>query len=359
MKRATIASGRAAARFALLAALLGALPAGSAAAAKKAHPGEHDVRATVQQMRVVMGTPCTIIAEGADSVWAKASLDSAFEILSDIDDRLTLWRDGGELSALDSARAEFRTPVSSQLYAVIDSALALAAETDGAFDPTIEPLTRAWDLRGEGRVPTPEELSDARYRTGWRMVQIEPTLHTVRFRRDRMGFDLDGIAKGFALDQAIVFLRTRRLARVLIDFGSDLVGFTDGEAWTVDVGDPDDRNQPAVRLVMRQGGVSSSGQSARFFTSSGGHEDRVLDPAIGRPVERLATVTVIAPSATRSDAFATALLVMGREKVPDFLASHPDLGVLWLEHQGHALRAWRWNLPTVSAAPNVRIDWAQ
>jgi thiamine biosynthesis lipoprotein len=127
----------------------------------------------------------------------------------------------------------------------------------------------------------------------------------------------------------------------------------------VDIGDPDDRNQPAVRLVMRQGGISSSGQSARFFTKSGGHEDRVLDPASGHPVERLATVTVIAPSATRSDAFATALLVMGREKIPEFLASHRDLGVLWLEHQGHALRAWRWNLPTISAAPDVRIDWVQ
>jgi thiamine biosynthesis lipoprotein len=363
VKRGATGCGRAATRpaliGALLAALIGALLAGPAAAAKKPHPGEHDVRATVQQMRVVMGTPCTMIAEGADSLWAKASLDSAFDILSELDDLLTLWRDGSELSALDSARAELRTSVSPRLYAVIDSALAIAADTDGAFDPTIEPLTRAWDLRGEGRVPTPEELSDARYRTGWQMVQIEPTLQTVRFRRDRMGFDLDGIAKGFALDQAISFLRSRRLARVLIDFGSDLAGFTDGEAWTVDIGDPDDRNQPAVRLVMRQGGISSSGQSARFFTKSGGHEDRVLDPASGHPVERLATVTVVAPSATRSDAFATALLVMGRERVPEFLASHRDLGVLWLEHQGHALRAWRWNLPTVSAAPNVRIDWVQ
>ena len=334
-------------------------PSDAHAAAKKKRAGEHDVRASVQRMRVVMGTPCTMIAEGVDSIWVKASLDSAFAILSDYDDLLTLWRDSSELSALDSARAEFRTPVSPQLYAVIDTALAIAAETDGAFEPTIEPLIEAWDLRGEGRIPTPEELSDARYRTGWQLVQIEPTLHTVRFRRDRMGFDLDGIGKGFALDRAIAFLRTRHLARVLIDFGSDVAGFSDGEAWTVDIGDPDDRNQPAVRLVMRQGGISSSGLSARFFTQSGGHEDKVLDPATGQPVERLATVTVVAPSATRSDAMATALLVMGREKIPEFLESHRGLGVLWLERSGHSLRAWRWNLPIASASPNVMVDWVQ
>ena len=335
------------------------LPAAPARAARKAHPGEHDVRRSVTRMRMRMGTPCTIVAEGLDSVWTATSIDSAFEIIGELDDMMTLWRDGSELSALDSARAEIRTPVSPRLYAVIDSALAIAAETDGAFDPTVEPLTRAWDLRGEGRVPDPLELSDARRNVGFQMVQIEPTLRTVRFRRDHMGLDLDGIGKGYALDLAIAFMRTRRLSRVLIDFGSDLECFSDGEAWAIDIGDPEDRSQPAVRLVSHSGAVSTSGQSARFFTKSGGHADRVLDPGTGRPIDRVATVTVIAPSGTRSDALATALLVMGREKIPEFLEAHGGLGVLWLERQGHALRAWRWNLPTISAAPNVRVDWVQ
>lgn len=335
------------------------LPAAPARAARKARPGEHDVRRTVTRMRMRMGTPCTIVAEGLDSVWTSASIDSAFEIIGQLDGMMSLWRDGGELSALDSAQAEIRTPVSPRLYAVIDSALTIAAETEGAFDPTIEPLTRAWDLRGEGRVPDPSELSDARRNVGFEMVQIEPTLRTVRFRRDHMGLDLDGIGKGYALDLAIAFLRTRRLSRVLIDFGSDLECFSDGEAWTVDIGDPDDRGQPAVRLISRSGAVSTSGQSARFFTKSGGHEDRVIDPSTGRPIARLATVTVVAPCGTRSDALATAFLVMGRERIPEFLQTHGGLGVLWLERQGHELRAWRWNLPTASAAPNVRVDWVQ
>jgi thiamine biosynthesis lipoprotein len=335
------------------------LPVTSAQGARKSHPGKHDVRKTVTRMRVLMGTPCTIVAEGLDSLWTAGSIDSAFGIIGELDVMMSLWREGGELSALDSAQAEVRTPVSPRLYAVIDSALAIAAETEGAFDPTIEPLTRAWDLRGEGRVPDPLELSDARRSVGFQMVQIEPTLHTVRFRRDHMGLDLDGIGKGYACDLAIAFLRTRRLSRVLIDFGSDAECFSDGEAWTIDIGDPDDRNQPAVRLVSRTGAVSTSGQSARFFTKSGGHEDRVIDPSTGHPVDRIASVTVVAPSGTRSDALATALLVMGREKASEFLQSRQDLGVLWLERQGHALRAWRWNLPTVSASPNVSVDWVQ
>jgi thiamine biosynthesis lipoprotein len=330
-----------------------------ARAARTSHPGRHDVRTTVQRMRVLMGTPCTIVAEGLDSVWTKASIDSALEIMGELDGMMSLWHDGGELSALDSAQAEIRTPVSPRLYAVIESALRIAEETDGAFDPTIEPLTRAWDLRGPGRVPDPLELSDARHSVGWQNVQIEPSMRTVRFRRDHMGLDLDGIAKGYALDLAIGFLRTRRLSRVLIDFGSDLECFTDGEAWTIDIGDPDDRNQPAVRLVTRTAGISTSGLSARFFTSAGGHEDRVIDPRSGHPIERLASVTVVAPTGTRSDALATAFLVMGRERIPEFLQTHADLGVLWLEREGHSLRAWRWNLPTASAAPNVRVDWVQ
>ena len=346
-------------RGVIVAAFAAMLAVTPAQAARKSHPGRHDVRITAERMRLVMGTPCTIVAEGLDSLWAVTQIDSAFRLIAGLDRTLSLWQDGGELSALDSAEAEVRTPCSPALYAVIDSAFAIAAETDGAFDPTIEPLTRLWDLRGEGRVPDPLEISDARYRVGWQMVQIEPTLRTVRFRREHMALDLDGIAKGYALDVAIGFLRTRRLARVLIDFGSDLACYTDGEAWTIDIGDPEDRSIPVVRLVSRQGGISTSGGSARFFTKSGGHFDRVLDPGTGRPLERGATVTVVSPSGTRSDAMATALLVMGREKIPEFLTSHRELGVLWLEHSGHVIKAWRWNLPTASAAPNVVVQWMQ
>ncbi|MGH7743002.1 MAG: FAD:protein FMN transferase, partial [Candidatus Eiseniibacteriota bacterium] len=342
--------------FALAAAI--ANPA-LAAAAKSKHPGRHDVRVTVERMRILMGTPCTIVAEGLDSVWTAASIDSALHLIAALDGVLSLWKDGGELSALDSAEAEVRTQVSPSLYAVIDSALAIAAETDGAFDPTVEPLTRVWDLRGEGRVPAPEQIADARQSVGWAMVQIEPTIRTVRFRREHMGLDLDGIAKGYALDVAIAFLRTRRLSRVLIDFGSDFECFSDGEAWTLDVGDPDDRNAPVVRLVTRSGGVSISGQSARFLTKNGGHFDRVLDPRSGRPLDLRASVTVVARTGTRSDALATAFLVMGRERIPEFLASHRDLGVMWLEREGHSLKGWRWNLPTASIAPNVKLDWVQ
>jgi len=342
----------------MVCAAIGVSLATPAAAARK-HPGEHDVRITVQRMRVLMGTPCTIVAEGIDSVWTSATVDSAFELIASLDDVMTLWRPGSELAALDSAQAEVRTQVSPELFAVIDSALTIAAETEGAFDPTIEPLSRAWDLRGEGRTPDPLEIADARHSVGWYMAQIQPAYRTVRFRREHMGFDLDGIGKGYALDLAIDFLRRRQMKRVLIDFGSDLEGYTDGEAWTIDIGDPDDRNTSAVRLVTRQAGVSTSGQSARFFTKSGGHVDRVIDPETGRPVSVGATVTVVAPSGTRSDALATAFLVMGREKIGEFLATRPELGVLWLERQGRTLRAWRWNLPTATAEPNVNIEWAQ
>lgn len=329
------------------------------AAAARKHPGEHDIRKTVERMRVVMGTPCTIVAEGIDSVWTSASVDSAFALIGALDDLMTMWRAGSELAGLDSARAEVRTRVSLPLYAVIDSALAIADETDGAFDPTIEPLTEAWDLRGDGRTPDPDTLYDARHSVGHQMVQIEPTLHTVRFRRDHMGLDLDGIGKGYALDVAISFLRTRRLSRVLIDFGTDLECFSDLEPWTIDIGDPDDRNQSTVRLTTRQGAVSTAGSSARFFTQSGGHFDRVIDPASGRPLEHGGTVTVVAMDGTRADALATALLVMGREKTAEFLNERTDLGVLWLEHQGRSLRGWRWNLPTATTAPNANVEWVQ
>ena len=123
------------------------------------------------------------------------------------------------------------------------------------------------------------------------------------------------------------------------------------------VADPADRLSPALRLVVRQGAVSTSGQGERFVTADHQRFGHVLDPRNGRPLTTTATVTVIAASATRADGLSTALLVMGRERARAFVEAHPDLGAIWLERGDDGLHAWRWNVATASFEPGVRAEW--
>lgn len=350
-------ASRAASRLARAFTILAILTAPAAGAVSHHRPGEHDVRRTIERARVLMGTTCTVIAEGGDSLWTAKAVDDAFQEIDRLEGVLSSWREDSELSRLNATGPEQRIPCSPDLFTVLDSSLAIARLTDGAFDPTIEPLNRAWDLRGAGRVPESGELAEARERVGWPNVQTEPTLRTVRFRKDGMGLDFGGIGKGYALDRAAELLRDRGVKRALLNFGGELVGTSDGEAWVIQIADPADRMRPVVKLILKRGAVSTSGQGERFVTVNGRTYGHILDPRQGRPLDTRATVTVVARSGTLADGFSTALLVMGREKAQAFVADHREIGALWLEPTVEGIRAWAWNLPTIAGEPGVRIEW--
>ncbi len=319
-------------------------------------PGLHNVRRAVERSRVVMGTMCTIVAEGFDSTWTARAVNAAFGEIDRLDSVFGYGNARSEIARLNAAGPEVRTPCSNDLYGALDSALAIARETEGAFDPTIVPLMRAWDVEGAGRVPDPEALRDARDRVGWMMLQLEPSLRTARFRRDSMGVDLGDLGRGYALDRATEMLRERRLPRVRVDLGGATEGFSDGEAWVIEIPDPTDRTRPALRLVLRRGAVSTAAQH-RGEGAAGGRSGAVFNPQRGRPLETPAGVTVVTRSGTRAGALATALLVMGREKAQAFVESQSDVGAVWMESQNGIIRAWRWNLPTLSVQHGVRVDW--
>ncbi len=313
--------------------------------------------ARAERARVLMGTVCTAVVDAADTAAAAAAIAAAFDEIARLEVVMSSWRSDSELSRLNAAAAARPFACSADLDAAIDSALAAARETDGAFDPTVEPLNRAWDLRGRGRVPRATELDSALARVGWRGVTRDPATRSVRFSSPGMGLDLGGIGKGYALDRAAAQLGERGARRALVNFGGEVLARSDGPAWTVTVAHPNDRLRPVVALEIANSAVSTSGQSERGVEVRGRRYGHILEPSTGRPLERAASVTVVAASATRADALSTALLVMGRERAAEFATRNPELGVLWLEPAGDAVPAWKWNLPSAAALPGAAVRW--
>jgi FAD:protein FMN transferase len=343
--------------LAVIAALATLAPRIAAAKNPAPRPGLHDTREQVQGARELMGTTCTLSLESRDSQWSRRCMQEAFATIAALDSVLSSWREDSELSHVNAAGAETRIECSEDFYACLDSALVIAAETDGAFDPTIEPLNRVWDLRGEGRVPEPGELADARALVDFHLLSVVPGVRTVRFPRAGMGLDFGGIGKGFALDVARDQLYRRGVKRALLNLGGQIATFTDGEAWTVQIADPEDHAKPVVRLVVRRTSISTSSQGGHHFSVNGRDYGHVLDPRRGEPVHTSASVTVLAPSGTRADALSTAFLVMGRERVEAYLERHPEIGALWMEPTPDGIHAWRWNLATVSKESDASVQW--
>lgn len=146
----------------------GAVAAALLVAVSLAPPAPADARAgaVVERARMLMGTLLQARVEAPSEPAGAAALGEAFDEVARLEAVMSSWRADSEVARLNAAgTAPFA--LSPDLFAVLDSSLALAAMTGGAFDPTVEPLAAAWDLRGAGRVPDAATLADARARSGW------------------------------------------------------------------------------------------------------------------------------------------------------------------------------------------------
>ena len=297
----------------------------------------------IRRARWLMGTSC--VGEAYGKAAAQALAD-AFDSIARTEARLSTWRDDSELSQVNRLASAGRQHLSPELAAFLDITLQLVGESDGAFDPTIGPLVRAWDLRGAGRIPPAGELSSARRSVGARHVHLDRAAATISFDVPGLWLDPGGIGKGWALDRAAEVLREHALDGALLDFGGQLiaVGTPPGARhWPVAVARPDDRSRPELVLALASGSVATSAQSQRGHSVGGRWLGHILDPRTGEPVARSGSVTVAAENATEADALATALFVMGPEAGLAWAKDHPRIGVGFLEPDGSgsAGRVWR------------------
>jgi thiamine biosynthesis lipoprotein len=208
--------------------------------------------------------------------------------------------------------------------------------TDGAFDITSGPLTRCWGfLRREGRIPEPDELEAARSRVGMHNIFLDRGKMTVRFARPGIEINLGSIGKGYALDRVNSLMRGRGVRSALISGGSSsLIAIGNngsGDDWAVGIRHPVLKNSRIAKLALSDRAMATSGSAEQCFEKDGKRYGHIIDPRSGVPATGILSVTVIAPSAARADALATAFFIEGRKLAEHYCSAHPEILVLMIE----------------------------
>ena len=269
-----------------------------------------------QQLRfefaqVHMGMEVRLVLFAGDSSQARSAAAAAFDRIRKLEDTMSDYRDESEVRRLADHPGEW-VAISPDLFAVLSQALALAAQSEGAFDPTVGPITRLWrQSRRSGQRPVPDSLAAARGRVGWRLVELAPARTAVRLARAGMILDLGGIAKGYILDRALESARAVGVDRMLIRAGGDIVagnpppGLT---GWRIEVegAGPDMRARAAS---LANAGLSTSGPGEQFVVIDGVRYSHVIDPRTGEPLTHARQAYVIAGSGMEADGLATAVTV--------------------------------------------------
>jgi thiamine biosynthesis lipoprotein len=288
----------------------------------------------VERARFLMGTVCRVTAYGLEAQRTEEAVGAALDAISASEAVLGTWSEDSELSRVN--RQAYAGPVglSPELSGFLVRSLALAAATGGAFDPTVGALVDAWDLRGQGRVASPEEIRSALARVGYRRVELHDSGSRVLFRASGLWLESGAAGKGHALDRAAWILRGRGVQAALLDFGGQLLalGAPPGEeGWTVAVADPRDRQRGVLSLSLQNASAATSAQGERSRQVGERSVGHILDPRTGKPVERRGSTTVVASSAMEADALATALFVLGTEKGLAWARGRGGLAVAFLD----------------------------
>jgi thiamine biosynthesis lipoprotein len=218
----------------------------------------------------VMGTVVSI--DVRDAAVPAGVIDAAIAWLHEVDERFSPFREDSEISLIGAgilAEADAHPHVRT----VLELTDALALETDGAFD------ARRW--RDDGRV--------------------DPT----------------GLVKGWSIQVAAEALTAAGLHDFSIAAGGDIVargGPAPGVDWRVGIRHPDRHDRVAAVLTVRDLAIATSAAYER-----GAH---IRDPRSGRTADGIRSMTVVGPSLTLADAYATAAYVLGRDGL-DWVDARP------------------------------------
>ena len=275
------------------------------------------VRSVLRRSFPALGTAARIHLEGP----SRASLEKAAQAVEGAfregEALLSPFHPGSALSRLCREAGRRTVPVGPVLGELIGVSRKAWERTEGAFDPTVAPLVRAFRLNGGGRIPSKEEFLEAREKVGMARLEWDPVEGKIRFPSPGFGLDPCGAGKGLVLDLAARAARDAGAAAGLLEAGGDLIAF--GPA-LFPVG---------LRVKGIQGGVVSlfplgeralaaSGLLERVVRAGRREFGHVLDPRTGEPLDPEdpdvpLTAAAAAPTGAEADALATGLLVLGKE----------------------------------------------
>ncbi len=273
-----------------------------------------------------------------DQLWADIQA-----LLDEVNRSMSTYRDDSEISAFNRSPPEDWVQASPAFLQVLQAALAVGERSEGAYDVTVAPLVDLWGF-GPGKsvdaVPAEEEIAAGMQRVGQQHLRLDDDSGAVMKRID-LSLDLSSLAKGHAVDRIAGLLAQRGIERFMVEVGGEmrLSGLSGrGDPWRIAIEQPDGTLRAvAAAMSLTDVAIATSGDYRNYFEVEGRRYSHMIDPRTGRPVAHdLVSVTVVHPECMVADAWATALVVLGRERAMA-VAQEQGLAVYFIHRAGDEL----------------------
>ncbi|GJI93170.1 FAD:protein FMN transferase [Duganella hordei] len=286
---------------------------------------------------LAFGTTISISVVHADAGLAARAIEDGLRAAQQIDRLMSIYRSDSQVFQLnrDGALAH----PDPRLLEVLAQAAALSGMSGGAFDVTVQPLWRLYSqAAARGGLPRDAERRRAQALVDWRQLEFDKDI--VRFRKPGMALTLNGLAQGYAADQALAAVQAHGVRDALLDTGEFVARGRKPRRrpWILGIRDPRDADALAATLYAQGCSVATSGDYECTFTPDYRHH-HIFDPSLGDSPDELASVTVLAPTSLLADGLSTAFMVMGWERAHALAARLPAVDLMVIDKQGRERRS--------------------
>ena len=241
---------------------------------------------------------------------------------------------GGEAMKVDEKLIDFLL-YAKQLYTL----------TGGEMNIMMGSVLSIWhDCREEAgnnpaqaRIPTQDELEEARLHTDISTLEIDKENLTVRITDPKASIDVGALGKGYATEKAAQHLRDIGAESYVLNIGGNIriVGHkVDGGSWATGIKNPENPETYVKTLMLADTSCVTSGNYERFFTVDGVKYHHIIDKDTLMPSGYFSSVSIITPDSGLADALSTALFAMPYEDGLELVQKIGNVEVLWITMDG-------------------------
>ena len=262
-----------------------------------------------------------------------AEIDS---ILADFDQTASLWVGNSLIRRIND---NSDSVMNDMFCDMLEKSQRINRLSNGYFDCTVGKLVNAWGFGfKQGQDLDSATVDSLRQYTGQPLEVISRDGKKIlRKSRPETELDFNAIAQGYSVDIVASFLDSKGIDNYLIDIGGEVIGKggkPDGTKWIVGVERPAEsqfaEREIDTRVAIEKQSVVTSGNYRKFYEKDGVKYSHTIDPLTGYPVNHsLLSVSVIADSAWKADAFATAFMAMGMEKSLEFIEKNNEIKAVY------------------------------
>lgn len=277
-------------------------------------------------LEIQIVSPCHKLPE------AKAFLQVQ-EILNVMEQEMSLYQKDSPINRLNSMGhlgAGY-----SHLRHVLKLSLEVSQKTKGAFDPSVLPVLQLIQksFKDSHQPPKDSELENLRPLVDHHLILLSE--QEIKFKKQKMMITLDGIAKGYAVDEVADFWEAQGFHNYLVNFSGNMRWKGQnlkGRLWKIQVWDPERKRGLNLPLPKAGAIASSSAEHVHYSENQAWHH--IIDPRTLKPAMKWQSATAIGPRAALCDAFSTTFFVLGEQDIRELIkTSYPKYSAVLIKEK--------------------------